>query len=159
MYCLEVFSLIFSAGDLVDLGICPTCFDASHDHCVFGDPSERLLFDNGLFSCLLISNPRSPGHAIITTKEHYKDMMELPDDLCRDVYSFARKAMRAIKEVYSADSVYLCTMCDGPMNHFHLQLIPRYADEKRGSRNFVKPRGEYVANMKIVAALREKFSE
>ena len=52
--------------------------------------------------------------------------------------------MIILKEVYQAESVYLCTMCDGPMNHFHLQLIPRYKEEKRGSSNFVKPRKEYI---------------
>ena len=34
-------------------------------------------------------------------------------------------------------------MCDGPMNHFHVQLIPRYSFEKRGLKNFVKSRLEY----------------
>ena len=29
------------------------------------------------------------------------------------------------------------------MNHFHIQLIPRYSFENRGSKNFVKPRMEY----------------
>lgn len=35
-------------------------------------------------------------------------------------------------------------MCDGLENHYHVQLIPRYSDEKRGSSNFVKKRSEYV---------------
>ena len=35
-------------------------------------------------------------------------------------------------------------MSDGPMNHYHVQLIPRYSFEERGSKNFVKPRKEYV---------------
>ena len=48
------------------------------------------------------------------------------------------------KAEYKSESVYLCTMCDGPMNHFHVQLIPRYSFEKRGSTNFVKERQEYV---------------
>jgi len=78
------------------------------------------------------------------SKEHYKDMMEIPDELCKEVYIFAKKAMKAIKTVYGSESVYLCTMCDGPMNHFHVQLIPRYSDELRGSRNFVKQRKEYI---------------
>lgn len=148
-----------SAKDLVDQGICPTCYDRTHDRCVFGDPYERILFENEQFECLLISNPRAPGHAIITTRDHYKDMMALPDDLCKEIYRFARKAMCAIKAVYQAESVYLCTMCDGPMNHFHVQLIPRYAHERRGSRNFVKERKEYIAEPEKVAALRELLRE
>ena len=35
-------------------------------------------------------------------------------------------------------------MCDGPNNHYHIQLIPRYSYEKRGSKNFVKERKEYI---------------
>ena len=146
---------IVSAAQLVDLGICPTCYDKVHGHSIYGDPSERMLFENNQFECLLISNPRAPGHAIISTKEHYKDMMELPDDLCCEIYAFARKVMCAIKAVYQSESVYLCTMCDGPMNHFHVQMIPRYAYEKRGSRNFVKERGSYVAEPEKLAQLRQ----
>ena len=146
--------MIFSANDLVDLGICPTCFDLNHNHCVFGDPTERMLYENENFSCLLINNPRAPGHAIISTKEHFKDMMALTDDLCSEIYSFARKAMCALKEVYGAESVYLCTMCDGPMNHFHVQMIPRYSHERRGSLNFVKERQNYIHDADKVILLR-----
>lgn len=35
-------------------------------------------------------------------------------------------------------------MCDGPNNHYHIQLIPRYSYEKRGSKNFIKERHTYV---------------
>lgn len=45
-------------------------------------------------------------------------------------------------------------MCDGPMNHFHIQLIPRYSFEKRGSKNFVKPRFEYKEDKEKVLELR-----
>lgn len=142
-------------ADLVDMGICPTCYDREHGRCLYGDPAERMLFDNEQFECLLISTPRAPGHAIISTKAHYKDTMELPDDLCREIYSFARRVMIALKEVYGAESVYICSMCDGPMNHFHVQMIPRYAHERRGSRNFVKDRFSYVEDMEKILRLRE----
>ncbi len=139
---------------LVDQGICPTCYDREHDHCLYGDSANRMLYENDRFECILIPNPRAPGHAIISSKPHYKDMMEIPDELCAEVYLFAKKAMRAIKQVYGAQSIYLCTMCDGPMNHFHVQMIPRYAYEKRGSRNFVKERGVYVDDSEKVTQLR-----
>ncbi len=108
---------------------------------------------------MLIPNPRAPGHAIISSKAHYKDMMELPDGLCTEVFLFAKKTMNAIKKVYGAESVYLCTMCDGPMNHFHIQMIPRYAYEKRGSRNFIKERSAYVEDPEKLAQLRVLLCE
>ena len=85
-------------------------------------------------------------------------MMDIPDDLCREVYVFAKRAMKALKAVYGSESMYLCTMCDGPMNHFHVQLIPRYAYEKRGSRNFVKERQAYVPDPVKIEQLRALLS-
>ena len=140
---------------LTDRGICPTCYDRSNGHCLYGDPRKNTLYENDLFTCTLIAAPRAPGHCCIISKAHYKDMMNIPDDLCTEVYLFAKKAMNAIKAVYGSESVYLCTMCDGPMNHFHVQLIPRYASEKRGSRNFVKPRQEYSHDPEKIEKLRE----
>ena len=66
--------------------------------------------------------------------------------------------MNILKEVYGSESVYLCTMCDGPMNHFHIQLIPRYSFEKRGSDNFVKPRFEYKEDKEKIMQLRNKLN-
>lgn len=60
-----------------------------------------------------------------------------------------------VKKIYDAESVYLCTMCDGPMNHFHIQLITRYSFEQRGSTNFVKPRFEYKEDLEKIEKLRE----
>lgn len=144
-----------TVAELVDLGICPTCYDRANGHCLYGDPAETTLYENDLFTCVLIGAPRAPGHTCIISKEHYKDMMGIPDELCTAVYLFAKKAMNALKQVYGAESVYLCTMCDGPMNHFHVQLIPRYGYEKRGSKNFVKPRQEYIHDPEKIEKLRQ----
>ena len=65
--------------------------------------------------------------------------------------------MNIIKNVYNSESVYPCTMCDGPMNHFHIQLIPRYSFEKRGSKNFVKPRFEYIKDDEKIMLLRKNL--
>ena len=45
------------------------------------------------------------------------------------------------------------------MNHFHVQLIPRYADEKRGSKNFVKPRQVYTEDKEKLQQMREKLNK
>ena len=143
-----------TAAMLTDAGICPTCFNKEHDNCLYGDDSEKTIYENDSFVCFLVGDPRAEGHTAISSKEHYKDMMEIPDDLCEEIFVFAKKAMSILKLVYQSDSVYLCTMCDGPMNHFHIQLIPRYANEKRGSKNFVKERKEYVEDKEKIKTLR-----
>ena len=70
--------------------------------------------------------------------------------------------MQIICAVYGCERVYMCTMCDGPNNHYHVQLIPRYSHEKRGSGNFVKPRKEYIPDkekLEEVRKLIEKYTD
>lgn len=139
---------------LTDMGICPTCYDKAHNNILYGNNSDKMLFENELFECFLVGNPRSEGHTIISTKEHFKDMMEAPDELIKEIFVFSKKCMNVLKEVYYAESVYLCTMCDGPMNHFHIQLIPRYSFEKRGVKNFTKERKQYKEDKERINTIR-----
>jgi len=137
-------------GELTDLGICPTCFDRTTNRALYGDDSQLKTFEDKDIECLFVPNPRSEGHMMISTKEHFHDMSEAPDYINEKIIRFSKAYMNILKEVYGCVRVYLCTMADGPMNHYHIQLIPRYSYEERGSKNFVKPRQKYVYN-------KEKF--
>ena len=66
--------------------------------------------------------------------------------------------MNILKDVYNAESGYLCKMCNGQMNHVHIQLITRYSFEKRGSNNFVKPRFEYKEDKEKLLELRKQIN-
>jgi len=146
-------------ADLTDSGICPTCFNRENNEVLYGDNTDKIIYEDDDFECFLVGNPRANGHMAISTKKHFKDMMEIDDDTCKKIFVLSKKLMNIIKEVYKSESVYLCTMCDGPMNHFHLQLIPRYENEKRGSKNFVKPRMEYQEDKEKVKELRKRVNE
>lgn len=144
-------------ADMVDSGICPTCFDKQNNHILYGNNKNKMIFENDKFECFFVGNPRADGHVAISTKKHFINMMEIDDETCKEIFLIAKKLMKLLKETYNAESVYLCTMCDGPMNHFHIQLIPRYSFEKRGSKNFVKTRFEYREDKEKLMKLREKM--
>lgn len=145
-------------ADLTDAGICPTCFDRENNNVLYGDNTNMVIYEDDDFEAFLVGNPRAEGHTAISTKIHYKDIMEADDETCKKIIVLAKTIMNYIKEIYGAESVYLCTMCDGPMNHFHVQLIPRYSYEERGSDNFVKPRTVYVEDKEKIFKLREKLN-
>ena len=136
--------LKLSPGELTDLGICPTCFNRENGGALYGDNSDKMIYEDEDIECFFVGNPRAEGHLCISTMTHYHDMSEAPDFLNEKIVRFAKRLMVIIKEVFSCERVYMCTMCDGPNNHYHIQLIPRYSEEKRGSGNFVKPRSSYV---------------
>lgn len=141
-----------SPGDLTDMGVCPTCFDRATNHSLFGDDTNLKTYEDEDIECLFVPNPRATGHMMIATQKHYHDMAEAPDKINEKIIRFAKEYMQILKSVFGCERVYLCTMSDGPMNHYHVQLIPRYSNEKRGSTNFIKPRGTYVFE-------KDKFNE
>ncbi|MBQ8380264.1 MAG: hypothetical protein IJY18_00055 [Clostridia bacterium] len=151
--------LKLSAGELVDLGICPTCFNRRMNGAFYGDDTETLVYKDGDIECFFVGNPRAEGHMCISTIEHYHDMSEAPDRINEKIARFSSLLMRIIRSVYGCERVYLCTMCDGPNNHYHVQLIPRYSFEKRGSNNFVKPRKPYTYNEEKFSAVRQAILE
>ena len=149
----------YSAKDLVDCGICPTCFNRQTNSSVFGDDSLLKVYEDDDIECLFVANPRADGHMMIAPKEHYHDMSEATDEINIKIIKFAKQLMIIIKEVFICERVYLCTMSDGPMNHYHVQLIPRYKSEKRGSENFVKPRQNYVFNKEKFDNVKHKIQK
>ena len=151
--------LKLSPGELTDLGICPTCFNRENGGVLYGDNSDKMIYEDEDIECFFVGNPRAEGHLCISTMTHYHDMSEAPDFLNEKIIRFAKRLMVIIKEVFSCERVYMCTMCDGPNNHYHIQLIPRYAYEKRGSGNFVKPRSVYVYNREKLERVKALLKE
>lgn len=151
--------LKLSPGELTDLGICPTCFNRENGGALYGDNSDKMIYEDEDIECFFVGNPRAEGHLCISTMTHYHDMSEAPDFLNEKIIRFAKRLMVIIKEVFSCERVYMCTMCDGPNNHYHIQLIPRYAYEKRGSGNFVKPRSVYVYNREKLERVKALLEE
>lgn len=151
--------LKLSPGELTDLGICPTCFNRENGGALYGDNSDKMIYEDEDIECFFVGNPRADGHLCISTMTHYHDMSEAPDFLNEKIIRFAKRLMVIIKEVFSCERVYMCTMCDGPNNHYHIQLIPRYAYEKRGSGNFVKPRSVYVYNREKLERVKALLKE
>jgi diadenosine tetraphosphate (Ap4A) HIT family hydrolase len=86
-------------------------------------------------------------------------MSEAPDKLNEKIIRFSKQLMIIIKEVFKCERVYICSMCDGPNNHYHVQLIPRYSYEKRGSKNFVKERKTYIFDECSFTRLKTLLSE
>jgi histidine triad (HIT) family protein len=78
-------------------------------------------------------NPGTRGHALVVPRDHSRDLLEIdPEDLAAVAVAGQRLARRA-KEALGADGVNLINSC-GPVAwqtvfHFHLHVIPRYADD------------------------------
>lgn len=151
--------LKLSAKELTDMGICPTCLNRKYNGAIFGNDENLKLYEDEDIECLFVANPRAVGHMMISSKKHYHDMSEAPDKLNCKIIIFAKQFMKILKNIYKCERVYLCTMCDGPMNHYHIQLIPRYKNEERGSQNFVKKRFQYKYDESSFNKIKQMINE
>src|SRR4051794_40715301 len=103
--------------DLQAKGICYACYDLETGE-LFRD--QHVVFEDSQFRVALDLNPRMRGHTIILYKPHREDLSELAEGEAGCVFAFGVLVTRAIKEGLGAEKVYLNTMCDGDINHFHL---------------------------------------
>lgn len=145
-----------TTDDLVNAGICPICFNEKHGNVLVGD---RLLYEDEDFTCFLVDKPRADGHVIVSTKKHYNDMLEIDSFICQNIFLFAQKVMKSLKEIYDAENIYMCCMSDEKHSHFQIQLIPVYSYDKVGTYNFTKPRKEYFEDKEILKKIKLLINE
>ncbi len=119
-------------------GICLTCHDLATGE-IFG--KQGMIYEDALYKVVLELRPRVLGHTIVVYKPHCEDLSHLSETEVGPLFQLCVKVIRALKHALHAEKVYLNTMCDGPINHLHIQLFPRYAGEHIGSTRFVSPRG------------------
>lgn len=97
----EIINLIknnkITIADIIDSGICPTCLDKQNNNILYGDNTNRVIFEDDKFECILVPTPRAVGHTIISTKKHYKDMMVLDDTTCKDIFILSKKSNECFK--------------------------------------------------------------
>lgn len=145
-----------SVKELMELGICPTCLNRRTSGAIYGDDSHLKIYEDNDIQVVFVSNPRARGHLAIISIPHYQNMIEAPDTLNEKIIRYSKFLMNELIKIYGCETVYLCTMCDGKINHYHVQLIPRYKDEDIGSKNFVKIRKEYIYEEDKFLLLKER---
>jgi histidine triad (HIT) family protein len=78
-------------------------------------------------------NPWTRGHALVTPRNHSRDLLDVSDeDLARSMSAAKRLAGR-MTERLGADGVNLLNACGSAawqtVFHFHVHVIPRYEDD------------------------------
>ncbi|MDD4606735.1 MAG: HIT domain-containing protein [Patescibacteria group bacterium] len=90
-------------------------------------PASKVYEDEKVLAFLDI-NPVSRGHVLIIPKEHYENMLAMPDELLQYIFLQAKNIMLVIKRATGADYVALSVVGIDVL-HFHVHLIPRYYDD------------------------------
>ena len=108
-----------------------------NENCIFckiaeGQIPSATIYEDGDFRVILDISPAEPGHALILPKEHYANLMELPEDMAVKVMVLAKKIASQMMEKLGCDGVNLVQnngeAAGQTVFHFHMHIIPRYKD-------------------------------
>lgn len=108
------------------------------DDCIFckiikGEiPSHKVYEDDEVLAFLDI-NPINKGHTLVVPKEHYENLVELPEDLAEQVIRVVKKVAPSVTEVTKADG-FNVGLNNGEaagqvVMHAHFHIIPRFDDD------------------------------
>ena len=110
------------------------------EDCIFckianGEIPSKTLYEDADFRVILDLSPATKGHALILPKEHAANIYELPEETAGKVFKLAKKLATKMTDKLGADGFNIVQnngeIAGQTVFHFHLHLIPRYADDNQ----------------------------
>lgn len=110
------------------------------DHnCIFckilaGDIPSAVVYEDDDFKVILDVGPAAKGHMLILPKEHYADIMAMPEELVAKAFILAKKMATKMESVLGCDGINVVQnnheAAGQTVFHFHIHLIPRMKHDK-----------------------------
>ena len=108
-------------------------------NCIFckiiaGEIPSRTIYEDEDFKVFLDVSPASKGHALLVPKEHYEDLYQIDEEVAAKAIKVAKKVGTHMTEVLGCEGLNLLQnnkeIAGQTVFHFHMHLIPRYANAK-----------------------------
>ena len=107
------------------------------DDCIFcllanGAIPTNTVYEDEEFRVIMDNAPATKGHALVLPKNHYADIYEIDPEVLGRAIQVGQKVIKHATKVLGCDG-YNVLQNNGEVAgqtvfHFHLHLIPRYAD-------------------------------
>lgn len=92
-------------------------------------PCHQVYEDNNWLAFLDI-NPVNLGHTLLLPKQHHRNLLDLPENLLREVGPLIQKITLAVKEATQADGINIGWNNEPSAGqiifHSHIHIIPRF---------------------------------
>jgi histidine triad (HIT) family protein len=108
-------------------------------NCIFckiiaGEIPSATIYEDDNFKVIMDIFPAAKGHAIILPKKHSANLYELDDISAANALLVARKVATAIQAELNCEGINLLQnngeIAGQSIFHFHIHLIPRYANDQ-----------------------------
>lgn len=105
------------------------------EDCIFckianGVIPSKTIYEDADFRVILDLGPATKGHALILPKEHADNLLELPDEVAKNVLPVAKIVAAKMKDKLHCEGLNLVQnngeLAGQTVKHFHMHVIPRY---------------------------------
>ena len=105
--------------------------------CIFckiinGELPSKTVYEDDLIKVIMNINPNTNGHLLVLPKEHYINIMDIPDEVVTHSLKVIRETLfPLLKERLNCEGLTLAENNElgQEIKHFHIHLIPRYPDD------------------------------
>ncbi|WP_433117913.1 HIT family protein [Micromonospora sp. CA-246542] len=111
-----------SVGDA--LSSCVFCGIAS------GDVEAHVIAETADTLCFLDHLPATYGHVLVVPKQHFQDLLDIPEEPFQQVMATAKQVANALRDSCGASGINLVHATGQAAHqtvfHFHVHVVPRY---------------------------------
>lgn len=106
--------------------------------CIFckiinGDIPSYKIYEDDNYIIILDAFPSNEGHSLIIPKNHYKNILDIDNEIMAGAYSLAKKTALAIKEHMGIKDINIIQnngeLAGQSVDHFHIHVLPRHKDD------------------------------
>ena len=106
--------------------------------------NSMTIYEDSLIKCFLDINPTTNGDLLIVPKKHYKDFIDIPNELLTHINNVSRNMYELYKKKLCCDGLTICHNLDygQEIKHFHVHFIPRYKNDEvkhLSNKDILKP--------------------
>ena len=107
------------------------------DDCIFcklanGDIPTNIIYEDDEFKVFMDVAPATKGHALVVPKNHFANIYEIEPETLGNAVKVGQKVIKHATEVLGCEGYNLLQnngeVAGQTVFHFHMHLIPRYAD-------------------------------
>ncbi|CAM5208720.1 Histidine triad (HIT) family protein OS=Ureibacillus acetophenoni OX=614649 GN=SAMN05877842_10766 PE=4 SV=1 [Ureibacillus acetophenoni] len=127
-------------------------------------PSTKIYEDEHVYAFMDVA-PLTKGHTLLVPKQHVKDLLEMPEDVARNLYAAAPKIANAIQSAFNPLGMNTInnngSFAGQTVFHYHLHFIPRY-DETDGLKvKWETKQSEFTQDVlkSVGEQIREKLNQ
>jgi len=100
---------------------------------VAGEIPSYKIYEDKKFLAFLDINPVNKGHILVIPKKHSKNILEMEDNLVKEMTILTKKLAKNIKGKLNADGINIISNIDASAGqiifHTHTHIIPRFKDD------------------------------